>query len=189
MTRHEIDVITQYLLDNAETIDFPGSEVKFRYIPIDVAMKLADIIDDGDYAQRTHISDDYSLDDVVTLLSDGLSMECGFCGVDYKIEDYGAARESLLDKGVREEALCHELVEAEMMLIGKDFWLIESEADKRHLLTIEKIIKGLDMYVKTVMNEIGCTKTHAIIKALDEGDFCVYNSILQMACFGEVVYG
>lgn len=185
MTRHEICKIMDFLIESAETLSFPGTETTLKYLPMSAIGKIDEVKID-EYEHKTLISSDYDLDDVATLLCDGLASQCAFEGVDYDDVDYSIARGKLISNSVDPT---HELVEAQMILDGKRFDLIEVETGKPFRLTIEKIVHGLDKMAEEYMKTYDANKLHAIRMMFEEGDFFTYHNALQYAVFDEVVYG
>ena len=189
MTRHELRMLQDFLLESVEVVDFPSTDSTFRYIPTSAVGKMVDFIDTREYAQKVRISEDCDLDDLVTVLSDGLAMECGFESVDYSKDDYDEARFELLSLNVHPDEITHELIEAQMIRMGMRFELVEVDIHEHHRLTLQMFANGFRMQAESYMKQYDCTKMHAIISMMEEGDFYDYNAILQYAVFGEVIYG
>ena len=185
MTLHELKLIKQYLSDAVVSVELPGSGTSFSYIPSSVIDEI-DSVKDDDFFGSTNISNDYTLDDVVTILSDGLADRCGFVDVDYIETEYYMAKAKLKDAGIIDPVL--EEVQAMMLHMGFAITLIDEE-NECHALTMDKLVKGLDMCADRIMVEYQCSKIHAISQLIEKGDFYDYNNVLQYAIYGEIIYG
>ncbi len=106
------------------------------------------------------------------LLANGLSDHCGICGVDYNESYYTDAENELLEIGFSNDDICHEDIQAQMLLDGRSIKLLDEEGEW-HDLTLPSIV-GQNIDWKELE---------------DNGDFYDNNAILQTAIFGEVIYG
>lgn len=109
-------------------------------------------------------------------------------GFDYWAEicsddaDYEAARQRLMD-GEKKPAceFCYEDILAEILENGDKLTIYDREEDKDHELTLEKLLEGFAYYMKLTASD-GRT-------GVDDMDAEVADQILQIAIFGEVIYG
>ena len=188
MTRHEIDVIQDYLIANVEQLKFPGTKLEFSYIPTSIINNIDKCPDpEGTIAQKTIVAGDITMDDIITLLTDAFAMANAFDCVDYDRFEYKAAREALIREGWKD--VCNEEVQARMLMDGKSLILIETENHKKHNLTLAKIIKGMNASIDAIMQSEECSRICALCKFFEEGDFYTYEAAIQYGIFGEVVYG
>jgi hypothetical protein len=133
------------------------------------------------------VSDDLTLDDISTVLSDGLSYALAFDDVDYDSSDYFEAKDKLIKEGADENELTVEDIQAKMLVMGFKLKLHEVDVGW-HDLTLEKFINGINLSLKEFEDK-GMTRLGAISRLLDEGDFYDYEGVLQNAIFGKVIYG
>jgi len=114
-----------------------------------------------------------SEEQIIDLLANGLAGVCGFDNIDYDSRDYQEAKTSLIAEGKTD--LCREDIWARMLFLNKSLKLHDSEEDEDegwHDLKLENILKqNVDW------------------KKLEDGDFFDNDAILQIACYGEVIYG
>ena len=77
---------------------------------------------------------------------------------------------------------CIEDVLAALLEDGKTFILIDNEEDKEHAVTAEMFANGIALY----------EKDHGTIQSImEDSDFDLWDgdAVLQLAVFGEVIYG
>lgn len=187
MTRHELETIQDFLISHVQTVSFPGTHQEFRYIPTDVINMLSQCPDDGSIAERTVIANDITMDDIISILSDGFADSLAFSAVDYDRDEYLSTKSKMQKNGWKD--ICVEEVQAQMLIDGKSLILFECETHKQHKLTLTKLMKAIEHMIDKVENENGCTRLHALHLIFDGGDFYDYEGILQLAIFGEVIYG
>lgn len=191
MTRQEYDAIITMLYQNLRKMKaYNGEEITVIDAKAIDAIRYFDV---ESFCGKIKVSEDYTLDDIATLLCDGFAMECGFSAVDYDKNDYYNAKETLRKLGYENPAF--EEVQAEMLREGYPLILVEVDNYKRHKLTLKKLVDALDDAVEEKLKELNDGKVKSYCKpyAIDEffieADFFDYNAIFQKAIFGEVVYG
>mgnify|MGYP003400064753 FL=1 len=120
--------------------------------------------------------DGVKINDIISVLTDGLADRCGFEAVDNDCDpvdiNYKHARSSLLEMGFKEEGLCLEEVQAKMLADG-GFMAMKDPEGTWHALTIKPLCEAIK---EAKLN-------------FDEADFYDYDAVLQKAVYGEVIYG
>jgi len=120
------------------------------------------------------VSKEINEEQIVNLLANGLADVCGFDNIDYISNQYGEAKKQLLSEGKND--LCREDVLARMLFLGYSIKLHESEESENkgwYDLTLDNILKQNIDFDKLEEN----------------GDFYDNDAILQIACYGKVIYG
>lgn len=189
MTRHELELIQDYLIDHVQTVEFPGTEQKFRYIPTSAIDVLENHVEDNDLAKSTIVSNDITMDDIVSILADGFAGGCAFEKVDYDENEYYQAKEALIKEGFNKDALTLELVQTKMLMMGFSLQLKEVDTTNWHDLTLAKLLNALNAEISATQEEWHCTRLHALVSFFNEGDFYTFEGVIQRAIFGEVIYG
>ena len=120
-------------------------------------------------------------DDVMLLLT----MEAGgfnYWGrVDFKDDDYKAAKAEMKEKGLySEHGTCYEDIVA-YMIYDTDYpvYIVDDEEEETHRLTKEMIEKGFLQNLQERPEDGN----------LDEGDSTTGDCIMQYAIFGDIIYG
>lgn len=106
-------------------------------------------------------------EEIVEILSCGLSGSY-WCGVDNSTQEYKQAQGDCIEDKL-----------AYMLLNGQSVVLYDiEEDDKNYELTLDKLYSAMGKYLKTSPNA-----------SIEDFDFCDGDNILQIALFGEVIYG
>lgn len=150
-------------------------------------------------------------DDLSALLSTARSDECGCAWWDYKDEDYEEAESDLAKEGISDPAT--EDVWARMLMLGKSLRLLDPESDwhwsgyepgemvwswqivaeglepvggEWHEITLESIAQAIPKYAeKRYANDCGAD----LSKIVEDGDFWDADAVIQIAMYGDVIYG
>lgn len=67
----------------------------------------------------------------------------------------------------------------------QDFKVYDIEEEKWHTVTLDDLVRGYTLAVKTNAKHCG----HYAVSDLEDPDACTLDIILQLAIFGEVIYG
>lgn len=135
---------------------------------------------------KVEFEDDLTEEDIVDILSTGLSGVCGFSSVDYSKEEYQQTKKELqTERDDPDDTVCIEDVEARMLVKGEKLKLQDPDDGHWGTLTLPKLIKGLQKYFKEGWS--GGFKT--INDLLENGDFDDCDCVLQAAVWGDVIYG
>lgn len=131
------------------------------------------------------IETNITTDDITNLLSmagGGFDYWAEIC---YNEEDYEAARKRLVKRMEDEKKqaceVCYEDVCAEILENGGKLIVYDREEDEDHDLTLQALLDGFAYYMKLTASD-GRT-------GVDDMDAEVADQILQVAVFGEVIYG
>ena len=145
------------------------------------------------------------------LLATARSDECGCAWWDYRDEDYEEAEKSLKEEGVADP--CLEQTWARMLMQGKKLRLLDPESDwhwkgrepgalvwkfeivaeglepeggEWHEVGLEDIAKAIPVYgKKRYANYCGAD----LSKIVEDGDFWDADAVIQIAMYGDVIYG
>lgn len=149
--------------------------------------------------------------DLEDLLSTARSDECGCAWWDYKDSDYEEAEASLKAEGNSDP--CLETVWARMLMLGKKLRLLDPESDwhwkghregellwkaqiaaeksypvggEWHLVSLKDIAQAVVKYGKSGYANACGPDLHLII---ENGDFWDADAVIQIAMYGDVIYG
>lgn len=129
------------------------------------------------------VDEHITLDMIETVLADGFALSAGFKDVDINELEYHEAKRKLVEwLGMKEDDLSYELVQAQMLADGYSL-IVTDEDGKEHALTLGNIVNALKKYLKGNMSMLAFDM---LFGKYDSNDF---NNILQIAVFGEVIYG
>ena len=125
---------------------------------------------------------------LVDLLANATSGMLAFTAIDYDEEDAKKAVNELKTKlHFTDDMICREDVWLQILADGNSLILTETDegGGNDHKLTLLKLLKGIDMYFKS---DYGC-KAKNFEELEENGDFYDNEAILQLAIFGDVIYG
>ena len=129
------------------------------------------------------VEDHVTLDMIETVLVDGFAISAGFSDVDINVLEYHEAKQKLIEwLGMNEDDLTYELVQAQMLADGHSLIVTDEDGDE-HALTLVDIVNAMKKYCKGNMLMLRYDMNFG---NYDSNDF---NNILQIAIFGEVIYG
>ena len=98
--------------------------------------------------------------------------------LDYDTKEYKAAKQQLSDKQPDTQA-CWEDVLMEMLRSGNTLWVVDSNDDERHPITLDLVHERVQQ-----------TPTRHLMNAINENDDATTaDCIIQTVVYGEVVYG
>ena len=98
--------------------------------------------------------------------------------LDYDAKEYKAAKQQLSDKQPDNQA-CWEDVLMEMLRSGNTLWIIDSNDDERHPITLDLVHERVQQ-----------TPTRHLMNAINENDDATTaDCIIQTVIYGEVIYG
>lgn len=135
---------------------------------------------------KVAFEDDLIEENIVDILSTGLSGTCGFSSVDYSKEEYLQAKQEIqTERNDPSNTVCIEDVEARMLVKGEKLKLQDPEDGHWGTLTLQKLVNGLQKYFKGGW----CGEYKTINDLLENGDFDDCDCVLQAAVWGDVIYG
>jgi hypothetical protein len=98
--------------------------------------------------------------------------------LDYDAKEYKAAKQQLSDKQPDNQA-CWEDVLMEMLRSGNTLWIVDSNDDERHPITLDLVHERVQQ-----------TPTRHLMNAINENDDATTaDCIIQTVIYGEVIYG
>jgi len=98
--------------------------------------------------------------------------------LDYSDEEYKAAKQQLSDKQPNQQ-VCWEDVLMEMLRSGNTLWVVDSNDDERHPITLDLIHE-----------RVQTTQTNHLMNMINEHDDAITaDVIIQTVVYGEIVYG
>jgi hypothetical protein len=98
--------------------------------------------------------------------------------LDYDAKEYKAAKQQLSDKQPDTQA-CWEDVLMEMLRSGNTLWIVDSNDDERHPITLDLVHERVQQ-----------TPTRHLMNAINENDDATTaDCIIQTVIYGEVIYG
>ena len=98
--------------------------------------------------------------------------------LDYSDEEYKAAKQQLSDKQP-DTQVCWEDVLMEMLRSGNTLWVVDSNDDERHPITLDLIHE-----------RVQTTQTNHLMNMINEHDDAITaDVIIQTVVYGEIVYG
>ena len=98
--------------------------------------------------------------------------------LDYDAKEYKAAKQQLSDKQPDNQA-CWEDVLMEMLRSGNTLWVVDSNDDERHPITLDLVHERVQQ-----------TPTSHLMNAINENDDATTaDCIIQTVIYGEVIYG
>ena len=98
--------------------------------------------------------------------------------LDYDAKEYKAAKQQLSDKQPDTQA-CWEDVLMEMLRSGNTLWVVDSNDDERHPITLDLVHERVQQ-----------TPTRHLMNAINENDDATTAAcIIQTVIYGEVIYG
>lgn len=172
----ESDGLVDAMLYENETVEL-GNGMKMN------AYEWLSMANDRHAPENIYVTRHLTLNDVATILADGFAESVGFIDVNTVGIDYKLARATLVNTlKVSEDELTYELVQAQMLAEGKSLQLTSPEGEIIDL-TLKKLVSGIKAYVN------GDIK--GVVRMIRDGDYDSndYDSMLQYAAYGEVVYG
>jgi len=105
-------------------------------------------------------------------------LACYDLDLDYSNEEYKAAKQQLSDKQPNEQA-CWEDVLMEMLRSGNTLWVVDSNDEERHPITLDLIHE-----------RVQTTQTNHLMNMINEHDDAITaDVIIQTVVYGEIVYG
>jgi len=98
--------------------------------------------------------------------------------LDYSDSEYKAAKQQLSDKQP-DTQVCWEDVLMEMLRSGNTLWVVDSNDDERHPITLDLIHE-----------RVQTTQTNHLMNMINEHDDAITaDVIIQTVVYGEIVYG
>jgi len=134
---------------------------------------------------KVAFEDELTEDDIVYILSTGLSGSCGFSSVRNPKKEYAKAKEELKSKLGPNDELCYEDVQARILSNGGAIELQDPDDGHWGKLTLKNLVQGLEKYFKEGWSG-GFKTMHDLV---ENSDFDDCDCILQAAVWGDVIYG
>ena len=98
--------------------------------------------------------------------------------LDYSDSEYKTAKQQLSDKQPNQQ-VCWEDVLMEMLRSGNTLWVVDSNDDERHPITLDLIHE-----------RVQTTQTNHLMNMINEHDDAITaDVIIQTVVYGEIVYG
>lgn len=135
-------------------------------------------------------------EDVLDIICSAVNGGVGYWGTtSANDEDYSEAKKHLVEQGADLKDVCYEEVFAQILFDGKSLEITDIENDKKYFLSLEKLFIGLRKAIEEgyyphynwfVPEGDGFGEWHLETSQIDSE---VSDVIIQLAVFGQVVYG